>query len=84
MADSDARAIGNLEARVHAIELRQGLMEERQEQILEGLAKITSQLDRAAGGATVIRWLMGFLGLGSLGGCIAFAMSVYDAARMSR
>lgn len=51
-------------------------MEDRQERILAAVTAIQSQMDKAAGGATALRWLLGFLGLGTVAGCIAFFATV--------
>ena len=71
--NEDSRMIGSLVSRVEAIEREQSKMSKRQDDIMTALTNIQSTLDKAAGGATVIRWIMGFLGLGSLSGCIALA-----------
>jgi hypothetical protein len=73
-----AQLLGELKARVHVIEDQQTRMEDRQARILEAVQAIQSQLDRAAGGATVLRILLAFFGLSTLAGCIAFAKSIND------
>ncbi len=67
------RLIGSLLSRVEAMEREQAKMAKKQDDIMLALQNIQSSLDKASGGATVIRWIMGFLGLGSLSGCIALA-----------
>lgn len=51
-------------------------MEDRQQRILDAVTAIQSQMDKATGGASAIRWLLGFLGLGTIAGCIAFFATV--------
>lgn len=72
----DAKAHAELAARVSHIEKEQARMSAKQDEILKGLDTIQSMLDKAAGGATAIRWVASFLGLGSLSGCLALAMWV--------
>lgn len=75
MADSDVE-LGRLTARVDAMEKAQDHMEARQERILTAVTAIQQQLDKAAGGASVIRWALGFFGLTTIAGCIALAVQV--------
>jgi hypothetical protein len=75
MAPNDS-VFAQLVARVDAIEKQQDRMEDRQQRILDAVTAIQSQMDKATGGATAIRWLLGFLGLGTVAGCIAFFATV--------
>lgn len=80
-ADADL-IIGELRARMAAVERRQEQTEDRQEEILSAVRAIQSQLDQAAGGARVIRWATGFFGLSTVAGLVSFLAWIGDWTRI--
>jgi hypothetical protein len=78
MTDTDdARLMGELRARVTAIEEQQKTMGLRQQDILTALQQIQSKMDQALGGTIVVRWILAFFGLGTIAGLMAIAREIY-------